>query len=168
MSNPIPVIICGRSPAVAAAVQASLLPGYEGALKFLNRTLPLQTQVHLTLGLFAVIHIILSVSAGISEIPALLRGQHPPASDSGENLGTRNYSKLPAAVVTGGGYDDGMVKGMRDACRGERNVPWLRPDMNALPPHGPGYGAAMADKMKACLSKLARDGKMSGDGVYFF
>jgi hypothetical protein len=56
---------------------------------------------------------------------------------------------------------------MRDACKGESNVPWLRPDMNALPRQGPGHGPAMAEKVKACLGRL-KDGKMKEDGVYYY
>jgi hypothetical protein len=76
--------------------------------------------------------------------------------------------KPPAAIVTGGGYDDANVKEMRDACKGESNVPWLRPDMSALPPQGPGYGPAMAEKVKACLGRLVKDVKMEEDGVYHY
>jgi len=76
--------------------------------------------------------------------------------------------KPPAAIVTGGGYDDANVKGMRDACKGESNVPWLRPDMSALPPQGPGYGSAMGEKVKACLGRLVKDMKMKEDGVYHY
>ena len=83
-------------------------------------------------------------------------------------MGTGNYSKPPVAIITGGGYDDAMVKEMRDACKDVNNVPWLRPDMSARAPQGPGYGAAMAEKMKVHLSKLARDGKMNQDGVYLY
>jgi hypothetical protein len=114
-----------------------------------------------------VIHVILSVEAGVSVIPALLRGERPPSTDE-ENVGTRKYLKPPAAIVTGGGYDDANIKELRDACKGESNVPWLRPDMNALPPQGPAYGSAIAEKIKACLDKLAKDLKMKEDGVYHF
>ena len=115
------------------------------------------------------IHVILSLDAGLSQIPALLRGDQPRPEDA-ENLGSRNYVQPPAAVITGGGYDDAMVKEMRDACKGAdgAQVPWLRPDMDALPPHGPGYGAAMAEKVKACLGEVAREGKMDVDEVHYF
>lgn len=71
-------------------------------------------------------------------------------------------------MITGGGYDSAMVKQMRDACEGESSVPWLRPDMSARPPQGPGYGAAMAEKAKACLDGLAKEGTMNDGGVYFY
>lgn len=160
MADPVPVILCGQVPHIVTAFRASIQPEYEGAnpppLQYLNTSSDCPA-----------IHVILSLDAGVSEIPALLRGEKPP-SEHHENLGTRNYSKPPAAVVTGGGYDEAMVKDMRDACNGESNVPWLRPDMGALPPHGPGYGAAMAEKVKACLRYLAEEGKMKEDGVYFY
>lgn len=110
----------------------------------------------------------MSLEAGVSEIPTLLRGEKRPPEQGDENLGTRNYAKPAAAVITGGGYEETMVAEMRGACSGEKGVPWLRPDMNALPPHGPGYGAAMAEKAKACLGRLAKEGKMHADGVYFY
>jgi hypothetical protein len=46
------------------------------------------------------IHVILTPVDGVSEIPSLLEGKTTPAGDT-ENLGTRNYSKIPAAVITG-------------------------------------------------------------------
>ena len=103
---------------------------------------------------------ILSLEAGVSQIPALLRGEQPPHEDE-ENLGSRNYAKPPTAVITGGGYDDAMVKEMRDACKGGAGsqVPWLRPDMDVRPPHGPGYGAAMAEKIKVCFGQGCQGGQ---------
>src|SRR5271156_3233743 len=150
-----PIIVCGKKPEIARAVKASLHPEYEGANPS-NRSLS-----------YLVIHVILSVEAGVSVIPALLRGKRPPSADE-ENIGTRNYLKLPAAIVTGGGYDNANVKEMRDACKGESNVPWLRPGMSALPPKGPGYGPAMAEKVKACLGRLVKDVRMKEDGVYHY
>jgi hypothetical protein len=128
----------------------------------------LSANPHLTvLFSYLVIHVILSIEAGVSVIPALLRGERPASADE-ENVGTRNYLKRPAAIVTGGGYDDANVKEMRDACKGESNIPWLGPDMSALPPRGPGYGSAIAEKVKACLGRLMKDGKMDEDGVYHY
>jgi hypothetical protein len=120
------------------------------------------------MSVFTVIHVVLSVEAGVSQIPALLRGEHLPPSDSEENIGTRNYAKPPVAIITGGGYDDATFQEMRDACKGATNVPWLRPDMRAQATQGPGSGAAIAERVKVCLNKLVRDGKMDEDGVYLY
>src|ERR1700733_10361407 len=166
MSTSTPVIVCGKKPEIARAVKASLYPEYEGANHLTIQHL--FTNPRLTvLFSYLVIHVILSVEAGVSVIPALLRGERLPSADE-ENIGTRNYLKPPAAIVTGGGYDDANVKEMRDACKGESNVPWLRPDMSALPPQGPEFGSAMAEKIKACLYRLMRDGKMNEDGMYHY
>jgi hypothetical protein len=115
-----------------------------------------------------VIHVILSLEAGKSEIPVILQGRKPPPSGI-ENLGTQNYSRKPAAVVLGGGYDDNDVAELRDACNGEFNVPWLRPDLSkATPPLGPAYGKAMVERVKSCLKTLAEDGKPEQDGIVLF
>ena len=112
-----------------------------------------------------VIHLILSVEVGVAQVPALLRGE--PQGDV-ENLGTQNYSKLPVAVILGKGYTDAEFKDMHEACQGESNIRWLRPDMATKAPDGEGYAKKMAEKMKTGLRKLADDGMMNQDGLYFF
>ena len=109
---------------------------------------------------------ILTPEAGVAEIPLLVQGESLPKSD---NIGTQNYQKPPVAVVTGGGYDDESFEKMKKACEGKGNVLWLRPDLTTpTPPLGPEYGKAMVSRVKACMKKLAEDGEMGGDGVYFF
>lgn len=118
--------------------------------------------------LSTVIHVILSPAAGVAEMPSLLRGEAISPPDA-ENIGSRNYAETAAAVVTGAGYDDAAFEEMREACRKESNVSWLRPDMSkAAPPPGPGYGEAMVERVKVCLRELAEGGKSKGDGVYFY
>lgn len=118
--------------------------------------------------MFVVIHLILSPTAGEADIPSLLRGDAPP-SDDANNLGTKKHSKRPEAIVLGAGYKDADVATMREACRGGSNVPWLRPDLSKpAPPLGPDYGKAMVQRAKSCLKGLEKDGKIGGDGVFFF
>ncbi|KAL8909500.1 MAG: hypothetical protein Q9207_000180 [Kuettlingeria erythrocarpa] len=106
--------------------------------------------------------------AGKSEIPSLLRGDGPPV-EVAKNLGTKNYSKTPAAVLLGAGYQDADIAAMREACRDESRVPWLRPDLSKpSPPLGPEYGKAVVQRVKSRLEELRRDGKINADGVYFF
>ncbi|KAL8736648.1 MAG: hypothetical protein Q9166_000014 [cf. Caloplaca sp. 2 TL-2023] len=113
MTSPIPVILCGRMHQIAEAVIAGLRPEYEA------------------------IHLILSPAAGKTQIPVLLQGKVPP-SDDADNLGTKNYSKTPAAVLLGGGYEDADVAEMREACKNDSRVPWLRADVSKpAPPVGP-------------------------------
>ncbi|CZR63191.1 uncharacterized protein PAC_13087 [Phialocephala subalpina] len=142
MAAAIPIVLCGKTPQIATAVKKSLMPDYE------------------------VVHVILTPSAGISEIPSLLSGT-PPSSP--ENIGSQNYAKVPQAIVTGAGYDEAAVERMRKACNGSSNVPWLRPDTSIpTPPLGPKYGEAMVKRVKSCLRELEEEGRMEGDGVYFY
>ncbi|KUJ06907.1 uncharacterized protein LY89DRAFT_661557 [Mollisia scopiformis] len=144
MSEAIPIILCGKSPQIATGVKNSLMPEYD------------------------VIHIILTPSAGITEIPSILSGSD---LDSNDNIGSQNYSKPAQAVVTGAGYDEEAVEKMRKACsaKGGSRVPWLRPDTSIpTPPLGPKYGEAMVRRVKGCLRELEEEGRMEGDGVYFY
>ena len=159
---PKPIVLCGKSTVIATAVIASLKPEYEGTVH------PNNTPICSSNLLTPVIHVILSPRAGVSEIQALLKGESPTISDS-EQLGSKNYSKPAIAVVTGAGYDDAAVAEMREACKGTRHVPWLRPDLEKpAPPLGPGYGEAMVERVKVCLKELAADGKLGEDRVYFY
>ena len=115
-----------------------------------------------------VIHLVLSVEAGVSEIPRILRGESPSSTAIADpdNLGTKNYSRKPVAVVAGSGYDDSAIAEMREACKGN-NVPWLRADSKKYQP-GPGYGAALVERLKAYMTEMVKSGKMEGDEVHFF
>ena len=116
-----------------------------------------------------VIHLILTPEAGKSEIPALLRGETPKSSTDIEDIGTKNYSKPPAVVILGAGYDDSQIAEMREACEGKSSIPWLRPDISKpAPPLGPAYGKALVDRIKVLLKELAEEGKLEGDAVYFY
>ena len=114
------------------------------------------------------IHVVLSPAAGASEIPVLLEGGSPLPVDA-ENVGTKNYSKPPVAVILGGGYDDAGFAEMRAGSQGKSNVPWLRNDRSKPPqPGAPGYPEAVVERIKACLRELAAEGKMEGDGIYWY
>lgn len=148
-----PVVLCGRSPQIASSVKKGLEPEYEGVLLSILSS-PRSSN------LASVIHIILSPAAGVSDIPAILQGQSPSSTE--ENIGTQNYSNLPIAVVTGGGYDDRLFKEMYDAAKGKgKAVHWLRPDLSVqTPPLGPDYGKHMVGRVKACLERLEGEGKL--------
>lgn len=163
MPSPIPVILCGKTPQIATGVKAGLQPHYEGATFIYPDSSPFPLRFSP-----AVIHVILSPAEGTSIIPALLRGETPPTSDS-TNIGTQDYTNKAVAVVTGGGYDDAAVSEMREACKGASTVPWLRPDLSKpTPPLGPEYGKHMVERVKTCLRKLAEEEKMQSDGIHFY
>ncbi|ORY14928.1 HAD-like domain-containing protein [Clohesyomyces aquaticus] len=146
----LPVVVCGKNPAVAAAVKQSLLPGYE------------------------VIHIITSVNQGTTDIPLILTGNQPP--DNADNQGTKNYINIPVAVLTGGGYDDQSFDTMKAACKDVKAVPWFRPDLSRVNemPHftqAEAFGKATAERCKVALKEVLEDGKGKAEGregVWFY
>ncbi len=114
-----------------------------------------------------VIYTNLSADEGVSNLPALLRGEGPPSA-SADIIGTGNYSSPAKAVVTGGGYEEIEISDMRRACNGSK-VPWLRNDKSKpAPPPGPAYAAAVVERVKALLKDLAAEEKMQVDGVYWY
>lgn len=84
-------------------------------------------------------------------------------------MGTKNYSKKPVDIVTGGRYDDARFELMKDACEGMGSVSWLRPDMGyPMPPLGPQYGGIMVERVKKGAKKLIEGGKLGEDGVFIY
>jgi len=87
-------------------------------------------------------------------------------------LGSKNYSKVPVAVITGAGYETEAVDAMMKAVAGHsdaKHVPWLRPDTSKpAPPLGPEYGKAMVSRVKECLGGLAGTQEMGQMKVHFF
>jgi hypothetical protein len=161
MSDPKPIILCVKSSTMATEAIDSLQPEYEGVILIFTAH-----QLYLTFN--TVIHVISSAAAGACDIPALLRGETPSPADP-HNRGTRNYSKTAVAVVAGRMFDDESFNKMRDACKGRSNAPWLRQDLTKPePPLGHGYGEAMTERIKACLSNLAIKKRFNQDGVYFY
>lgn len=145
---PLPIVVCGKHPSIAASVRKGLLPEYD------------------------VIHVVLSVEAGISDIPLLLSSQAPRNSSS--NLGSQNYTKPPVAIALGGGFDSEMFEKMKNACDNAPSSPWLRTDTSKGPgPPGPeeqeSYGAIVAQRMKKRLGEL-KVGEEGGvrEGVFWF
>lgn len=59
----------------------------------------------------------------------ILSGGRPKNTSS--NIGSQDYEKRPVAVVVGGGFDDGMLAAMKDACKGLKAV-WGHADRTKL------------------------------------
>lgn len=161
MPDPMPIILCVKSSTMATECIDNFQPEYEGAVIIFATYL-------LDLTFDIVIHVIFSAAAGALDIPMLLRGEILSPSDQ-HNLGTKNYSKAPVAVILGRMYDDANFAEMREACKGRSNVPWLRQDPSKPePPLGNGFAEVMVERMKACLSNLAAQGRFNQDGVYLY
>lgn len=113
------------------------------------------------------IHFVLTPEAGTVQIPAILKGDQSPPSDSA--LGSKDYSKTPIAVILGGGYDDAGIDVMLKASEGIKPVPWLRPDLTKpAPPLGPEYGKVMVARIKELLAQLSKEGKLSEEKVHWY
>lgn len=73
-------------------------------------------------------------------------------------------------VVVGGGYGEGDVKVMRDACEGCEGVPWLLNDKGkptGVEP-GPEYARIVMGRVKGLLERLEGEGKFGMDGIYYY
>jgi hypothetical protein len=73
------------------------------------------------------------------------------------DLATKNYSKPPAAIILGAGYEADDVAAMRKASTEAQAppVPWLRPDTSKpSPPLGSEYGNAMVARLKVLLGEM--------------
>ena len=80
-------------------------------------------------------------------------------------MGSKNYNRTPVAVVLGAAFDDQGIEELREASKGTRNVPWLRPDTSKpTPPPGPEYGKAMVARIKEKMESLEKEGKLDGNG----
>ncbi|KAK7746394.1 hypothetical protein SLS53_002353 [Cytospora paraplurivora] len=138
-----PVVLCGKTEQIGAGVIANLKPEYE------------------------VIHFVMHPETGAVQIPAILRGEQPPSSDS--ELGSKDYSMKPVAIILGAGYDDAGVEVLRKASTGIYPIPWLRPDLSKpAPPLGPEYGKALVGRIKELLPQLEKEGKSNSEEVFWF
>ncbi|KAK3395194.1 hypothetical protein B0H63DRAFT_462791 [Podospora didyma] len=138
-----PVILCGRTEQIGVGVVATLKPEYD------------------------VIHFVMTPESGAVQIPAILKGETSPPADS--ELGSKDYSKPPVAVILGGGYEDAGIELMMKASAGTKPIPWLRPDLTKpAPPLGPEYGKALVARIKDLLAQLEKDGKMDEEAVQWY
>lgn len=162
MSPPHPVILCGKTEAIGAVVIENLKPELESPS--LNSCHPRTKLTRLP-----AIEFVQTVSAGRTLIPSLLRGETPPSSASTSGLGTKDYEKMPVAVILGAAFDDQGVEELRDAAKGSREVPWLRPDAGVkMPPPGPEYGRVMVERIKKRVRVLEDGGMLGEGGVVWF
>lgn len=172
MAKALPVILCGKTEQVASTVIPTLRPEIEGASSraLTTATIFLNSFVLTHHPPFPVVHFIMSPSSGAAQIPRLLKGEKSVPADS--DLGSKDYSRTPIAVLLGGAFDDAVTAQMMKATaavEGAKRVPWLRPDMTKPhPPLGPEYGPAMALRIKERLGQLMERGEMDEEKVMWY
>ncbi|KAF9629178.1 hypothetical protein BFW01_g10381 [Lasiodiplodia theobromae] len=146
MSAPIPVILCGAMRPVAALVRSHMLLEYD------------------------VVYAGHDIAAATKEVPKIISGSSPPSTSLYTQIGSNDFTVLPRAVITGGGYNEEafqtLFQACAEACGSEvaLPVPFFRTD-NALtdqlaaegkgPAHSsPEYPKAMTNRLKARLREV--------------
>ena len=158
MASPHPVILCGKTEAIGAVVIEKLKPELEGTIARRH-----MSRISFLLTSYLVVQFIQSVETGKQQIPALLRGEDP--GSSGSTRGSQNYEKTPVAVLLGAAFDNQGIQELRDAARGTKDVPWLRPDTTKpMPPLGPEYGKAIVERIKETVKGLEERSELIGNG----
>ncbi|KAF3402478.1 hypothetical protein DPV78_004849 [Talaromyces pinophilus] len=131
-TQPMPVVACGKIPAMGKSISQHMLPEYE------------------------VIHFILSYEAAEAELPHLLAGRDPQ-SQSPNEIGTHDYSRPPRAIIFGRGYEPQQVEKLKKKFYGVAKEPvaWVRGNPADLPAGaaGPDYAQNIAADMKKMLKK---------------
>lgn len=151
-----PVILCGATERVGSGVIEHLKPEYDGMFK---SDCEVRSQSNLLTCLYPVIHFVMTVEAGKTQIKAIFEGDQSPPSDS--ELGSKVYTQKPTAVILGGAFTDENITEMMEATAHIHPIPWLRPDKSkSTPPPGPEYGKAMVARIKERIPQLEKDGKM--------
>ncbi|KAF5556139.1 hypothetical protein FPHYL_8064 [Fusarium phyllophilum] len=150
-TNPIPIILCGKTETIGERVIEALKPEIE------------------------VVQFILPGDSGHVIIPALLAGKSPPSHPDSSAIGSGNYNNAPCAVVLGGAFEESDIATLRDAVKtvnGARGVAWLRQDttLPAPPVTSPEYPKLMTRRTKEAVIKLDKDGKLDGtyDGLEWY
>ncbi|PNP83855.1 hypothetical protein FNYG_02543 [Fusarium nygamai] len=150
-TNPIPIILCGKTEFIGARVIEALKPEIE------------------------VVQFILPGDSGQIIIPALLAGKSPPSHPDNSAIGSGNYNNAPRAVVLGGAFEESDIATLRDAVKtvnGARGVAWVRQDTTqpAPPVTSPEYPKLMTRRTKEAVIKLDKDGKLDGtyDGLEWY
>ncbi|RBQ73591.1 hypothetical protein FVER14953_10872 [Fusarium verticillioides] len=150
-TNPIPIILCGKTEFIGERVIEALRPEIE------------------------VVQFILPGNSGQVLIPALLAGQSPPSHPDSSAIGSGNYNNAPRAVVLGGAFEESDIATLRDAVKavdGARSVAWVRQDttLPAPPVTSPEYPKLMTRRTKEAVIKLDKEGKLDGtyDGLEWY
>ncbi|KAG9249619.1 uncharacterized protein F5Z01DRAFT_474149 [Emericellopsis atlantica] len=150
MSQPIPIIICGKSEVIGRTVVEGMKPEFE------------------------VILFCTSQESAIAHIPLAVK-QSVPAEADLSTVGTNDFTRKPVAAVLGGEYGDAYFDTIKSSVEahfpGGSGLQWLRHDaMIPSPPLGPGYGQHVMQRAKDVLARLNKEGKFgtgqTGEHLY--
>lgn len=163
--TPHPIILCGRTEAIGTVVIENLKPEFESASPALHIALTTKQADDIAIAF------VQTVESGTIVIPALLSGKEIASDVPLSQLGTRDYTKTPVAVVLGAAFDNRGIAELRTAAsvEGARDVTWLRPDAGVdMPPPGPEYGMLMVERIKKRVRELEGTGELGRGGVVWF
>ncbi|KAI1261603.1 hypothetical protein F5Y18DRAFT_430907 [Xylariaceae sp. FL1019] len=147
MSQPIPVISCGQAIEIGERVAPALKPEIE-VVRFFN-----------------------DMAEAKENIPSMLAGAGPK-SDSPNQVGTHDYSKVPRAVIFGRAIDLAFVVELHELCKGVSQAPvaWIASDPSyKVPPGlpGPGYAERVANTVKETVLSWINEGAKREEIVYY-
>ncbi|KAI1749433.1 hypothetical protein F4782DRAFT_303429 [Xylaria castorea] len=145
-TQPIPVILCGKTMEVGETVTSMIKPEVE------------------------VIQFIQSFEDAKVNFSSLLAGNGPTSRIS-NNLGSHNFARPPRGIIFGRAFDPEDVKELNRLFRDATGLPvaWIAGNPTVTPPPVPtqGYAEKAADNVKRALQKWVDDGADSRDVVYY-
>ncbi|KAI0390140.1 hypothetical protein F5Y17DRAFT_462044 [Xylariaceae sp. FL0594] len=145
-TQPIPVILCGKTVEVGEKVTPMIKPEIE-VIQFIN-----------------------SFDDAKANLPSLLAGDGPKTHIANQ-VGSHDFSRPPRAVIFGRAFANEDVRELNRLCRGKGKQPvaWIAGDPSVVPPAHPGpeYAVKAADNVKRALLNWLEAGANSEDIVYY-
>ncbi|KAI1421979.1 hypothetical protein F5Y12DRAFT_765076 [Xylaria sp. FL1777] len=145
-TQPIPVILCGKTLEVGEKVTSMIKPEIE-VIQFIN-----------------------SFEDAKINFPGLLAG-HGPILQISNSIGSRNFARLPRGIIFGRAFDPEEVKELNRLFRdtGSSPVAWIAGDPSITPPAhpGPGYAEKAAQNVTKALRRWIDDGAKNRDIIYY-
>lgn len=123
----------------------------------------------------AVIHLCLTTSAGIAQLPYVLSSRHPPPETrvpEADDVATLNYSHPPQAIIFGQSFTDEDIEKTREVC-GElmEEVIWVKVDQSREHPDPQsdlqGYGRHMVKRARETLARIVGGKIRKGEVVAY-
>ncbi|KAI5924567.1 hypothetical protein F4810DRAFT_664210 [Camillea tinctor] len=150
LSEPVPIVLIGRTTEIGRPVAQGLLPEYE------------------------VIRFIQSFEAAKAELPYLLAGSKPPEStESATNdVGTHNYGRPARAVLFGRAFSQEQAEALKESTRGSAKDPvaWIVGDQKKKPAGDgppPGYANIAIKTLRGVLDQWRDEGAVKDDIILY-